>query len=213
MHWKTPLVVVVEHVRYLFDPALVLPGAVLGATTTFSMGSAATRWIVPGYFLGALLAMSTLELFSCYFVTARPKRREFPWEPKITGKLLVVFLVLVSLLLDGVLYFGAQTLPPDFLPLLRRGLLPITMSSLTWLIIAEAARTVHNVSRNPAEVSIPPMILWFIRQWRKEDEANYPGEQLPNTRRIDHLTEDDVRHMLERGRDDPDDPPPLRVEA
>lgn len=198
-----------QSVAYVFDLGTAAAGAVVGTVT--AMGAIQFgQWVAPGFFLVALLALNTLEMLSAWWTTPRGDRGAFGWETRIVGKLLILALVAVSLLLDGMIYFGSTMLPHDVLPLLQKGFLPITISSLVWLIVAEASHTVQNIRQSPRAASyIPPVVVWVLNRIRKEDAERYPGPLPRPRRRIDTLTEEDIRDMLENPGDG--DPPPLEV--
>lgn len=209
---------VVATVQHVFDLPLAVLGIAVGTSATV-VSNQLGHWLVPGYFLGALLLMSTLEILTCYFSNPKAQRRAFNWERVITGKFLLVSLVLVAMLLDGMLYFGSRFVPGDW-EVLGQGILPITISSLTWFLMAEAARTVRNVARSEGDSAIPPVVLWVVRQLRKVDEKRYGEQETPAHRWTDDLTVEQIEDLLKQRRqidgagahpslaDVPIDPPP-----
>jgi hypothetical protein len=217
---KTAAAAVYDSVRHAFDLPTAGLGLMLGsAASAATAGDWLGRWLVPGYFLGAMLVMSTMEMVTCYLSHPKADRRSFNWERSITGKLLLVSLVIVALLLDGMLYFGSRFVPGEW-QVIGQGTLPITISSITWFIIAEAARAVRNVARSEGEGAIPPAVLWFIRLVKRVDEKRFSDTGRPGTapsRWTDGLTEAQVAEIIERYRleapVDPNAPPPVSVVA
>jgi hypothetical protein len=188
-----------------------------------------TRWIAPGWFGFTLLLLMTIEMLTCYFGASPAGRRTWPWEKHITSKMLLVALALVSLILDSLILVAVRYLPmfragEDAFPDWATGFLPITLSTLIWLNTAEAVRAVKNIAKTTGDDSIPPIILWVIRQLRKVDQARLPPGAKQDKRLMDNVTEEDIRTILKRlelqdaldpppqplGPADPEDVPPVK---
>jgi hypothetical protein len=185
-------------VGYVFETKAAAVGAAVGVGGT---AGALGHWAAPGYFLVALLAAMTMELLSCYLSKDKPQRREHNWERAFIGKLFIVFLGVCALLLDGAMFFGVRALPVEA-KIIGNGVLPVTLSSMVWFLVAEVARTVRNVAHyEGTDTTVPPAILLFLRWVKKRDAERYPGDpaQLPR-RWTDDLTEEQIRDVLEHHR-------------
>src|SRR5688572_10351511 len=93
-------------------------------------------WVPAGILFLALLFMMTAELFTKYAVLLPENRRIFQWEQEITGKFLLIFLVIVSVVFDVTVYLVANRLPHDF-ALLNQGYLFVTITAELWLFAAQ----------------------------------------------------------------------------
>jgi hypothetical protein len=206
IHLPKTVTAMLASVRYIFDPQFAAGGVAVGIASTAATaearlaGVSASAWVAPGYLLGAVLVSMTFEAGSCYLGKTHEQRREHVWERVWIAKLFILMLVVVAMLLDGAFYFASDLIPAaaGFHSVIR-GIMPITMSSLFWFLLAECARVVNNIRHyEGANSSIPPIVLWFISQFRKEDERRYPGVDGPPPRRwTDDLTAEQVAAMLD----------------
>lgn len=146
-------------------------------------------------------ALATGEIVSCYLCTHRALRKGFPWERKFTGKLLLVFIVLVAMSLDWMLHKLGSALPGEWQGALGVIPLPITTASLVWLNIAEGARIIVNIGETEGRDSIPPVVRWVLLKMKQVDEARFPGTGTPQERWSDpeKLTDAQIRELLLQG--------------
>lgn len=155
-----------------------------------------------------LLLLMTIELGASYWTLTAAERRVFMWEREIIGKFLLIVLVVLSLVLDVVIFVAANTMPDHF-ELLKRGALWVTMTTLLWLLAAEISRILRIVGSSAGEENVPPtlawgvdMIRWVVRNMRKIDKARWQEKhgtdsELPR-RWIDDLTDEEAAIILQQ---------------
>jgi len=148
------------------------PAAWLGASAAASMAmqivpvGSRIVWIPAGVMLVALLLFMTGDLLTEYFGMAASERSVYLWEREITGKFLLLTLVVMSIVLDVVIYICARYLPGEFL-VLDRGFLFITITTELWLIAAEISRITRNIAHAEGTENIPPPLRMFAKHVRR----------------------------------------------
>lgn len=201
--------------RHVLDPEYAAVGVFsAGVITSLDMFGALPRSLVPGVFIGLLLLLMTAEIATSYLSTPPPMRCDFDWEKRTGAKLLLIALVVISALLDGILFMAIVYLPGGFtrIPPWAEGLMPVTLSTVIWLSAAEAGRAILHVAQGTDVSNISPVVLWVIRQLRKVDAMRLPDGQMPDQRLMDHVTEDDITELLgklQKRKDLEEPPPPL----
>lgn len=162
-------------------------------------------WGTAGILLLALLLTMTASLLVSYFTLPTEKRPYYNWESEITRKLILLVMVGLSMILDVVLYVGAETMPTR-IPILDQGYLFLTLTSLLWLIMAEANRIITAVGDSNGS-DVPPTlsflvghVQWVIRNLRKIDRRRYKTlarhEGEPPRRWMDELTDTEVADIV-----------------
>lgn len=164
-------------------------------------------WVPAGILFIALLVMMTAELSTKYMGLAPEGRSIFLWEQEITGKFLLLFLVIVSLVFDLTVYLVANRLPQE-ITLLDQGYLFVTITAELWLFGAQMAQTITNIRTRVGRDLIPPVmnfavdhiraILNFIRTTDHE-RLKRTSEPLTHPPRwYDYLTQDDFHEIQRR---------------
>lgn len=193
------------------DLMLVMPTHPLpAAPTAASVGAASTismlvnwqswAWYSSGIMLGALLVAMTIDLVTAYFAVSPEARRTYLWERQITRKFVLLLLVVLSLVLDFVMYAVADALPHE-IPILENGYLFFTLTTLLWLIAAETARIIINVGEDapPTLGLLVQQIQWVVRSLRKIDSKRWQDsgrDGAPPQRWMDDLSEQEVAKIV-----------------
>lgn len=139
----------------------------LKATLVAFTGSAAlntfipTAWVPAGVFLVALLLLMSIDLWMCYRIANRDTT--FSWQTEIGGKLFLVALVVVSFIMDVVLFVAARYMPQQ-IPLLDNGWLIVTLASELWLIGSQVTAITSKVALQEGNENIPPHLYVFVKQ-------------------------------------------------
>lgn len=167
-----------------------------------------TFLLVAGVLFAALLIIMSIELFTQY-AALEPRgeaRRAFPWEREITGKFLLLALVIVSLVFDLTVYVVSQRMPGD-VALLDNGYLMVTIACELWLLGAQMAASIANIRERVGAEHIPPimnfavdrirLVLTFIRS-TDQQRLERSKSSAPPHRWYDHLTADDIREIQRR---------------
>jgi hypothetical protein len=182
-------------------------------------------WIPAGSLLVLSLLFMTGDIVTKFLSCEPEGRRIFQWEHEFVGKLLLVSLIVMSFLLDAVVYFLANFFPHNF-PFLNKGYLFITIATEVWLIMGEVVKITTNIKTRAGAESIPPPVEAFVRmmRWalsgvRKVDErrqslwvTSRDGTATVVPKRwYDDMTEEDVHafmDFMEARRKNPEPPPP-----
>lgn len=200
--------------RYIFDPVFALVGIFSSVilTSLDIFAGIAPRWLVPGVFAICLLSLMTMEIITSYLSTSKLLRAHFDWEQHVGSKLLLIALVIVSAILDGMLLLVITYYPtgPQSFPPWAKGFMPVTISTLVWLGLAEAGRSIIHIAKGTDVSNISPVVLWVIRQLRKVDMMRLPTGESGQKRLLDNVTEDDITTLLKelKSRQNLEQPPP-----
>lgn len=176
----------------------------LKATLVAFTGSAAlntfipTAWVPAGVFLVALLLLMSIDLWMCYRL--EQDKKEFSWQHEIGGKLFLVALVVVSLILDVVLFVAARYMP-QHIPFLDNGWLIVTLATELWLIGAQVTTITSKVALQEGRDSVPPHLYVFVKQI----QSVFRGLRKVDEERMRKLHKDASYHRHERWYDTGDD--------
>jgi hypothetical protein len=186
-----------------------------------SLGFEAILWVPAGVLLLSLLLLMTADLVTEFFGVPREDRHEYPWDREITGKFLQLVLVVMSLVLDVVIYVSASYLPQE-LAILSGGYLFVTYTTMIWLIAGHVAHITANVASHEGDEVVPPtigvlarQIRWLLGSLRMIDQRRVRGADLPtpptalSARWYDDISEDEIKDLARyiesrRGRHPPD---------
>lgn len=184
---KRATVAVVKEFMHVpeFETGRLLLGSLVAsaamAATTAVTGLGFIAWRATGILLAALLVLMSVALFTDFYT--HEDKRHYPWNKAIARKVLVVTVIVVSLVLDLVVYQAAQYFPQDFM-LMDSGYLFLTMTTLIWLIAAELTCIIHVIEDAGEEDSIPPTLhllarhlKWVLRSMKFVDRSRSGGEE------------------------------------
>jgi len=169
------------------------PGLKILAAGVSSVGVLMELRLFSVVFLLTILTM-TWELITCWWATPHRTRGEFDWARVIGGKLIVLSLIVPAMALDWLVIFGAEHIRGFASPLAPY--MPVTVTSLVWIIVAQALQGIQNVRHAEGDENVPRILIWALHQIRKRDERRYPFEGVPMRRWWDDLTEEQVEAIL-----------------
>ena len=185
-----------------------LPGfASFGLSAFMALGVSALEkviWIPVGIMLGVLLLLMTVELVTEYMGMAPSERKVYVWEREISGKIMLLFLVILSSLCDAMLYAVSHYLPREYW-FLDNGYMFMTITTIIWLAGAQIIKITTNVAESEGNDNIPPTfdmlvrhIQWVVRNLRRVDQKRMEdaGIQRPPARAIDTLSDADLAEFL-----------------
>lgn len=190
-----------------------MDGLIYAATTSFAFQAVTpipVFFFMAGVLFITLLFMMTGELFTKYLVLEPEFRKVFVWEQEITGKFLLIFLVVVSLVFDLTVYLVANRLPSEF-AFFDQGYLFVTITAELWLLASQMAGVITNIRSRVGRENIPPVmnmavdqiraLLTFIKSHDRErlKRAKALDPDIPDFHRwYDFLTAEDFRIIKAR---------------
>jgi hypothetical protein len=116
--------------------------------------------LVTGVFLICLLMLMTLDMLTAFVANA-----QYDWKTLIKDKYFALILIVMSFIMDVVIYASVNFLPADFI-ILEQGFPFVTLASLTWFIGAEVFMIVGRYSDRGVQSGMkpPPHLAIFATQ-------------------------------------------------
>lgn len=190
--------------------------SIVFAATTVTAGMSFIAWRAVGLLFLALLVLMTVELFTSFY--SHGDKKKFPWNKAVARKVMIISLVVISLVLDMVVYQVVSYFPQEFM-ILDQGYLFVTMTTCIWLVAAEVTCFLKAVEEAGSEDVIPPTLhllskhlQWLLKSMKFIDRSRsgaMDGEPISDhpKRWYDEISDEEVERLAEFLQDQRRDPP------
>jgi hypothetical protein len=156
-----------EMIRHFFDGETITFATVLGAVSgSVALTITSVNVYIIGAFIIALLLLMSLDLAVTYLAKEVQERRLISVETLIFNKLILLVFVAMSGILDAVIYTTMVYLPWES-QLVESGFAFVTVTTLLWMIAAEAVKITDDMGELRGRDTIPPTILITVQQIEK----------------------------------------------